>query len=212
MSAPIEASHRPLRRVGTTIVALIGLYTATLAVGFAALVVFFKAGAFDGITVLFFRGLILSVLAFVVTLALMLAMLALRRRPDVLSGRDAFSTAIVSLAFNICFLVVVPVTVDRSVSIFVLGEMNKEPDRLYSSQDMSQLFTTVYVQDYQQIDRRMREQTATGNLEAVGDRYRISARGRTSIATAKLVLWLFGGEARLANPADRSAAKQPTAH
>ena len=201
MSLRRDVDLPPARaRVYPTLLALAGLYVAMLVVGFVAFAALFKAGTLSGMAVMFFRGLILALVAFVGTFALALAALS-RRGSSGLNGRDAFGAAVLSLSFNISFLVVVPVTVDRSISIFVLGQMNAAPDRLYSSDDMSRLFNSVYVGRYGQIDRRLREQTIAGNVEAIGDKYRISARGRLSIATAKLVVWLFGGDARLADPA-----------
>ena len=202
------AAERPAARpgrIGAILVSLAALYIATLVIGFLVFVALFKAGVLSGITVLFFRGLILSALAFLSTFGLAVAALS-RWKSSGLGGRDAFSAAILSLSFNICFLVVVPVTVDRSISIFVLGEMNATPDHLYSADEMSRLFATVYVGDYHQIERRLNEQAITGNVEAVGDRYRISAQGRLTIATARLVVGLFGGDARLASPTDAGRA------
>lgn len=189
------------------LVSLAALYVATLVIGFLVFVALFKASVLGGITVLFFRGLILSAFAFLGTFGLAVAALS-RWKSSGLGGRDAFSAAIFSLSFNICFLVVVPVTVDRSISVFVLGEMNATPDHLYSADEMSRLFTTVYVGTYHQIERRLREQAITGNVEAIGDRYRISAQGRLSIATARVVVGLFGGDARLASPTDAGRVDQ----
>ena len=222
MTAVIETRARRAREPSavSTLLALAGLdanaggdasrarlYVGTLAVGFAILVALFKAGALGVLSVMFFRGLVLAGIAFLAAFGLAWAALW-RWKALGLTGRDAFSAAVLSLSFNTCFLVVVPVTVDRSISIFMLGEMNAAPEHLYSAEEMSQLFKTVYVGHYRQIERRMREQTVAGNVEAVDERYRISSRGKLSVATAKLVVWLFGGDERLANPA---AAKRAVA-
>jgi hypothetical protein len=184
-----------------TLAVLAGLYACGLFMGFVIFTALFKAGVLKSNGVLFFRGLVLAGVTFVVLFAL-LAGLVSRWGCHGLIIRDAFCAAIISLSFNICFLVVAPVTVDRSVSIFMLGEMAANPAETFSADDMSRLFVKVYIGDYQQIGRRLREQTEIGNVaEISGGRYRISPRGEGFTAISKLVSWLFDGDPRFVNPA-----------
>ncbi|MGD0634867.1 MAG: hypothetical protein ABSA13_11395 [Beijerinckiaceae bacterium] len=185
--------------------ALAGLYTFGIFTGFVTFAALFKAGLLKSIGALFFRGLVLAGVTFVILFALLAALIKCWGRHE-LNGRDAFCAAVLSLSFNICFLVVGPVTVDRSVSIFMLGEMAANPDESYSTEDMSRLFVKVYIGDYQQIGRRLREQTDIGNVEDTGGRYRISRRGQDFIAISKLVSWLFDADPRLAG-AQREAGE-----
>jgi hypothetical protein len=175
------------------------LYAAAPVIGFAVLVALFRAGVLAQETILFYRGLVLIALAFVATFAALL--LAVRRGPVAgVRGRDAFSAAVLSLAFNLCFLVIFPVTIDRSISVFVLGEMAAHADRAYSADQMAKVFGDVYVGEDAQIDRRLREQLASGNVERVGDGYRISAHGQAFIQTSKLIAWMFDGDTRFVSP------------
>ncbi|MHB8286270.1 MAG: hypothetical protein ACYDD1_16565, partial [Caulobacteraceae bacterium] len=123
-----------------------------------------------------------------------------RFRPSFVRPRDAVSAAAVSLAFNLCFFVVLPVTVDRSISVFVLGEMTAHADRTYSAEDVSRLFTTVYVAQDRQIERRLREQVLSGNVQDLGGRYRISPRGAGFIGLSRAIAWMFDGDTRFVTP------------
>jgi hypothetical protein len=175
------------------------LYAAAPLIGFAVLVALFRIGVLAQINILFYRGLALIALAFAATFAVVF--FAARRGPlGGVRGRDAFSAAVLSLAFNLCFLVIFPVTIDRSISVFVLGEMAAHADRAYSADQMAQVFSNVYVGEDQQIDRRMREQLLSGNVERVGDGYRISAHGKAFIQTSKLIAWMFDGDTRFVSP------------
>ncbi len=175
------------------------LYAAAPVIGFALLVALFRAGVLAEVNILFYRGLALIALAFVATFGAVF--LAARRGPIAgVRGRDAFSAAVLSLAFNLCFLVIFPVTIDRSISVFVLGEMAAHADRAYSADQMAQVFSNVYVGEDQQIDRRMREQLLSGNVERVGDGYRISPHGKAFIQTSKLIAWMFDGDTRFVSP------------
>ncbi len=175
-------------------------YAAGPALGFALLVALFRLGVLRGESVLFYRGLALTALSFALTFGALLAM-ARRFGHGAVRRRDAFSSAVLSLALNLSFLVILPVTVDRSISVFILGEMAAHHERGYSSDQMSQVFSDVYVRDYRQIDRRMHEQVLSGNMApAVGGGYRITPRGRAFIRTAKLVAWLFDSDTRFVSP------------
>jgi hypothetical protein len=179
------------------------LYAAAPVIGFALLVALFRIGLLGQVSILFYRGLALIALAFVATFAALFV--AVRRGPIAgVRGRDAFSAAVLSLAFNLCFLVIFPVTIDRSISVFVLGEMAAHADRAYSSDQMAKVFADVYVGEDEQIDRRLREQLASGNVERVGGGYRISAHGQAFIQTSKLIAWMFDGDTRFVSPASAS--------
>jgi hypothetical protein len=175
------------------------LYAAAPVIGFVLLVALFRAGVLAQVNILFYRGLALIALAFAATFA---TVFALARRGPIsgVRGRDAFSAAVLSLAFNLCFLVVFPVTIDRSISVFVLGQMAAHADRAYSTDQMSKVFSDVYVGEDRQIDRRMREQLLSGNVERVGGGYRISAHGKAFIQTSKLIAWMFDGDTRFVSP------------
>jgi hypothetical protein len=175
------------------------LYLAAPVIGFAVLVALFRAGVLGEVGIMFYRGVALIAVAFVATFAALFVVV--RRGPiSGLKGRDAFSAAVLSLAFNLCFLVIFPVTIDRSISVFVLGQMAAHADRAYSSDQMAQVFSNVYVGEDRQIDRRMEEQLLSGNVERVGDGYRISAHGKALIETSKLIAWMFDGDTRFVSP------------
>lgn len=184
--------------------AFCGLYSATLLLGFALLVAMFKLGVMGALGVMFYRGLVVIGLVAVATLAL--SVLALGRWGGRwLEPRDALGAAAMSLAFNLCFFVLAPVTVDRSISIFMLGRMDMEAAHAFTPGEMRDAFTSVYVDGDRQIERRLAEQKLSGDVEDVGGRYRITARGRALIAAARGVSWMFDGDPRFVTPAGVSA-------
>jgi hypothetical protein len=175
------------------------LYAAAPVIGLAVLVALFRSGLLAQVNILFYRGLGLIALAFMATFAVLFAMA--RRGPIAgVRGRDAFSAAVLSLAFNLCFLVIFPVTIDRSISVFVLGQMAAHADRTYSADEMAEVFSDVYVGEDQQIERRLHEQLLSGNVERVGDGYRISGHGKAFIQTSKVIAWMFDGDTRFVSP------------
>ena len=188
-----------MRAAARLVMALGGLYAVACALGFGLLVVAFKLGVLAQLDILFYRGLVLIALSFLVTFGL-LALALWRLGTAQVGARDAFAAAVLSLSINLGFLIVVPVTVDRSISIFVLGQMAAQPGRVFTADGMSDLFTKVYVGDDRQIARRLREQAVSGTVQRDGDGYRISARGRFVIATARIVADLFDSHAGILAP------------
>lgn len=181
------------------------LYAGCVALGLVLMVLAFRLGVFRSLDILFYRGLVVIACVFVLLFAAVAAGLR-RARISGLASRDAFAAAVVSLSVNLSFLVVVPVTVDRSISIFVLGQMAAHPDARFTSEEMSALFTKLYVGDRRQIDRRLREQDVSGNVEKVGDGYRISPRGRSVVEAARLIETLFDSHAGLIAPRAATSA------
>lgn len=171
---------------------LAGLYVATVALGFGLLVLAFRAGLFGALDILFYRGLMLIAIAAPVTFALVAFAV---RRVATFTLRDAFTATILSVSLNLSFLVIVPVTVDRSISIFMLGYMANEPDRVFASDAMSAVFVSIYVDRNRQIARRLHEQSVSGNVAPVADGYRITDRGLAVVRVARLMAWLFDSHA-----------------
>ena len=162
--------------------------------GFALLIVLFKAGVFGSITILFYRGVVLCGVAFVLTAVAGCYGLKRSRLGTV---RDGFAAACLSLGLNLAFLVLVPVTVDRSVSVFMLAYMDAHAGEQLAAPTIEAAFDRIYVRQLHAIDRRLAEQIRSGNVEAVDGAYQISARGRSFIASAQLIAWLFDTDPRL---------------
>ena len=182
--------------------ALAGLYACGCVLGLALLVAAFRLGVLASLDILFYRGLVVIALSAIVTFAILAA--GIRTvAPRMLGVRDAVAATLVSLSLSVSFLVVVPVTVDRSISIFLLGEMAEGPEAGLTPDEASRLFKSVYVDEDRQIGRRLAEQTVSGNLEKAGDGYRITPRGRLVVEIAKTVAWLFDSRAGLASPRER---------
>lgn len=162
--------------------------------GFGVLVALFKAGVFASVPIIFYRGLILCAVAFGLT---MLAAGYGLRKLRLGTVRDGFAAACLSLGLNLAFLVIVPVTVDRSVSVFMLAYMDAHADERLEARDIEAAFDRIYVRELKAIDRRLAEQIQSGNVETDGGRYAISVRGRQFITTAQFVAWLFDTDTRL---------------
>lgn len=172
------------------------LFAATPVLGFGLFVALFQAGPILGMDILFYRGLVLLGVAFAATACLGVAA-ARRWSAGAIGPRDALSAAVLSLSVNLSFFVLSPVTIDRSVTVFILGEMAAHPERAYTPAVMGDVFRDVFVGEYRQIERRLAEQEASGNVARRGDAYAITPQGRSFIRLSGWIATAFAADRRL---------------
>lgn len=189
------------------IAVLAAFYLAAVPLGAALFVAATKIGLFAGISIMFYRGLAnLAVLAPVLVLLLAFS-LRLPWPPGVLARRDAVAATAVAISLNLAAFVLGPVTVDRSVSVFMLSRLGQAP---LTSEELRASFAAQYTREWDQIGRRLKEQIASRNVEQTSDgRYRLTPQGQSFMATARTMSWLFGGDPRFVaegQPEHREAA------
>lgn len=191
---------RPIKQIFSLLLTLM----LAVAAGFALYVGLTRSPLFAGISILFYRGLLLCALS----ATLVMAGMALRRRRfDVATIIAAGS---LSLSFNICFLIVLPVTLDRSISVFMLAQIEQHQDEALDSRRITDIFVRKYVGDMRQMDRRIAEQTASGNIAVVDGNIRVTEQGHRFLALSRTLARLFGTDPRFVGlpsvpPADTSA-------
>ena len=173
------------------------VHAAGVTAGFVVLVMLFQLGILRGIDILFYRGVALAILGTAITAGFVYW---LGGKLGCARIGEAISIAGLSFGLNLTFLVLGPITIDRSISVFVLGAMAQEPARAWTSAEVEGVFRDLYLGHYRQIDRRMSEQAASGNVVALGDRYRISERGLAFVRSARGIAWLFETDARFVAP------------
>lgn len=183
-------------RLSAVLARAVLVFGAAGSLGLVVLVALFKAGAASGIDILFYRGLVLCAVAF---LAVTAGVAWAGKRTGLASLSDAIAAGCLSLGFNLAVLVILPVTVDRSISVFMLGYMAAGPGETYTPRDMEAAFQRIYLGDFQQIPRRLAEQERSGNLVRDGAGYRITAQGESFIRFSRRIGWLFDADPRLAS-------------
>lgn len=168
---------------------ILGTYVAVGAFGLVLYVLSFQV-PFGG-EILFYRGLVLAgMVAVIIMSALALVAKRFRLAPATIIGA-AFS----SLALNVCFLVVLPVTVDRSISVFLLTRI--EDEQPIKALALQQAFIADYVVDMEQIERRVREQELSGNVIVTENGIVLTERGRRFNALARYASVWFSTDRRL---------------
>jgi hypothetical protein len=186
-----------VRRTGPVLGMLVGT-CATFAVaaftGLIILILLFKAGIAGGFDILFYRGVVLCGVAFVLTTALLAYLGHATGRASL---RDAVAAGFLSLGLNLSFLVIAPVTVDRSLSVFILGYMAAHDGATFRTPEIEAAMRDIYVGELRQIERRMQEQLRSGNVIRSNGAYTISPQGLAFVTWARRIGWLFDVDPRL---------------
>lgn len=180
---------------------LILLHILAAITGFVLFAAFFSTPVFQSIDVFFYRGIALALLtALIIGCLLLILKFTARSWKNRLAIRDVLLSACVIVSLNTLFFTHVPVTADRSISIFVLGAMAEEPGRVFTEKEIEDFFIRRYVIDYSAFEKRFHEQAATGTIEQRGDGYIITGRGLLLIRFYDLVANCFHIDKKLIYP------------
>lgn len=156
---------------------------------------------FDVIPILFYRGIVIS---FVVGLVVLLAVLAMsgrfaRQTSPFVRSFAAVSAAASAFCFLMFFHLMIPVSLDRSISVFMLASIGDAPQGL-SKAEIEKVFVDTYVTRYDAFGRRVSEQAETGNIVLQDGRYRLTEQGRRFIAFSRSLTMAMGIDPRFVFP------------
>jgi hypothetical protein len=170
------------------VVRLVGLYVAILGGGTVLWVALFHTPILAG-SVFFYRGLILLA-ATAVVVTIVLAILARSSFRGLIGIRDVLLIISLLVSVNTVFFTHLPVTADRSISVFILAEMNRAEGPLTSDQ-IADSVVREYLLERGAIDKRLAEQLVTGTVVRTGDGFVISDEGRWLIGVYELIASAF---------------------
>jgi hypothetical protein len=92
------------------------------------------------------------------------------------------------LCISLLFLAVVPTTVDRSISVFMLATLDSRTEM--SKSELLDVLQNEYM-TVAEVERRWDEQIHVGDAIAVGETLRISDRGRSTAMLNRVISKLF---------------------
>ena len=160
-----------------------------------------RAATAFGPGVLFYRGVFaLAATGLALLVVFAFALPRLPRRLG-LTAPDALGGAIVATSLLFAGFVLGPVTVDRSISVFMLSQFDAA-DHPLSEQETREKFVRIYVGEWDQMARRLREQEISGNLEHTADGWRLTPQGRSFMSVARIMSSVFGGDPRFVGRKD----------
>ena len=178
----MSKSHRDQSRgagavLGRYAIAAIKLALAALA-GFAIFLVMARVGLLSGIETVFYRGVLLAGIAAIVLFVLLL--LVNRARPW-FSEEPVLAAVAITVSLSTAFLIVAPVKVDRSITVFLLGHMDRHAGTSFTPEQLQNEFEATYLGEWEQVSRRRRSKPTPAmcrkpHLANMQSRRRASAR------------------------------------
>jgi hypothetical protein len=179
------------------------LYTAGILAGIFIFGLCFRFDVLSTIHILFYRGLSLlmvTALTQIVVLSLVLGWVRRLNPSFPLGAGFVLPMALSSLAFNLTFFVLVPVNLDRSISVFLLAWMEDHRDTPQTRSDLQQAFERIYVEADGAINRRIAEQLASGNIAPSVNGYTLTGQGSRFVSIAREIGVLFSTDPRFLHP------------
>lgn len=103
------------------------------------------------------------------------------------------NASVVASSLTLCVFVLGPVTVDRSISTFLLSRLSAARDPGLTPSDLLAAFQDEYVLRHHAIERRLREQLAGGTIQTTPEcKYVLTSRGRCVLAFMRLLTDMYG--------------------
>lgn len=165
-------------------------YCVMLLVGIALFAISFRTPLFKEIDVYYYRGLSLIVTVGVLV-ASILVIIKYKLKIIPIDFKDIIVSLVVVISFNTVFLSVVTVSMDRSISVFMLADMATNHEKVYSKEEIEQRFMDIYMDEYKAMERRYEEQIYTGTIEEIDGGYKITDKGERLIKLFRGIAKIF---------------------
>lgn len=125
--------------------------------------------------------------------------------------KDAICSLLVASLLNFAFLSLILVSLDRSISVYLLSYMASHEEQSFTIAALEHIFLQGYVKGSGAMSRRMMEQIATGTVvEKDPDVYQISAGGKQMVDTWRLLSEVYPVDKHFLYPQALTSATEPT--
>lgn len=185
---------------------VIGLYVV-VALAFTVMFIMMVRSGFAGDAPLFYRGVFFLGLTWLVVFALSIVFRAVSA--GMTSVESLFSATVLALSVNFAFFVIIPVTIDRSVTTFLLSSMDSEGPTGggYSKADLQQILKSNYLGKFDAVGRRLDEQILSGNISetSVGV-YELTEQAQSFLRFAQFIARVYAIQDRYIAAANYSTS------
>ncbi len=167
-------------------------------IGWFLYIAVLQIGIFDFIEVYFYKTILILV---VVSVILLISELLLKHywKKAIFDYKDVFISFILFMCINMVWLSTIVVSLDRSLSVFVLSYLARE-DRSYNEEELEEVFQSVFIDKYNMLDRRFWEQIESGNIVEDEVGYKLTSRGEGLAKIFKMVGEVYKVDDRFINP------------
>lgn len=167
-------------------------------IGWLLYIAVIQIGIFDFIVVYFYKTILILIVTGII---LLISELLLKYfwKKAIYDYKDIIISFVLFMSINMVWLSTVVVSLDRSLSVFVLSYLAKE-ERSYTEEEVNEVFETVFIQKYGMLDRRFWEQLESGNIEHDSGGYKLTSRGEGLVDIFQIVGKIYKVDDRFINP------------
>lgn len=182
-----------LKKIGK----IIGVYLTIYVLCSVIFIALFHTPILKGMEVLMYRGIVFIIMAGLMSMLGMF--LCTKKWKELFDIKDVILMFLGFCSVNMVLFTLIPVTVERSVSVFTLSYMEENP-QAYTVEEMEEIFNEKYVQEFQAFDKRFKEQIVSGNVDETEDGFVLNERGKFTVKFFRTVAAMFGTDERLIYP------------
>lgn len=171
------------------------IFLSVYIVGSICFVGLFHTPVMDHMKVLMYRGIVLLIVSgILVAILLLLIRKCLYQR---IEGKDIFIMVLMFCCVNMVLFTLIPVTVERSVSVFMLSYMSDHKEEAFTEEEIEKVFIQSYVEEFGAFEKRFFEQEITGTISEDKGNYYITKKGEKLVELFRFVGKIFGTDERL---------------
>lgn len=126
---------------------------------------------------------------FVLTILLIIILIIYTKKSSNFDIKDSVIVILLCFFINLYFFCMVPVTLERSISVFMLNKMKNE--KSYTKKEIEEMFIDKYVYEYKAFDKRLNEQEYTGTIEKKDKEYKINKKGKRLVKVFSLIKKIY---------------------
>lgn len=182
-----------LKKIGK----IIGVYLTIYVLCSVIFIALFHTPILKGMEVLMYRGIVFIIMAGLMSMLGMF--LCTKKWKELFDIKDVILMFLGFCSVNMVLFTLIPVTVERSVSVFTLSYMEENP-QAYTVEEMEEIFNEKYVQEFQAFDKRFKEQIVSGNVDETEDGFVLNERGKFTVKFFRTVAAMFDTDERLIYP------------
>lgn len=153
-------------------------------------ILLFQTSLFDNVNVFFYRGISLLIISSLFTLFISF-IIKFFSKERLFTFRDVIISFVLIFCINLVFFTHLPVTAERSVSVFLLSYMSEKRESYLTEEEITRVFVQEYLYENKNIQKRFNEQLISGNVVEENGNFRITQRGMWIIKIYKFLGDLF---------------------
>ncbi len=179
------------------------VYIVILIICTIVFILLFHTGFLKKLDVFFYRGCVFLAISGFVSILLTLLVKKMFQELE-LDIKDILTVLCIFCGVTLAWYTLIPVTVERSISVFMLSYMDQNDKAGITSDEFGKIFYDKYIEDFGAFDKRFNEQIISKNIEpsADGKGYVITNGGRFIVNLFRLCAKMFNTEQWLVYPND----------